>query len=119
MLRYFKGVSRLAILSFIFGIISFVSIILYFILNKFSWKLFSLEMYFFGLIEDILFVVSIYTGPFFGLIAVILGIIAIIQCKRKKIKGIGFAILGILFGISEILFFIYIIFALVAFSNML
>lgn len=86
--------SKLAILSFVLSLVPILLIIFYGVIRSL-------------LISNLL--IMIWYGNFVNYIpyfSLIFSIVAIILIKRKKIKGMGFAISGLVISIIEIIIFL-------------
>lgn len=94
--------SKLAIVSFIFGILSL------FLLSPF---IFPNSVNITGILSWILF------NPLYPLLGLILGIISIYSIKKEKLGGIWFAIFGIIFSLIGIIAMVWFALAFAAFMR--
>lgn len=93
--------SKLAITSFILGIISLHPFIILF------YSISSLTTYFTNKISNLAFIIPI--------IGIIIGIISIVKIKKYNLKGRAFAVMGILFS-SMIILLAFLFVLLIALS---
>lgn len=82
--------SKAAIMSFIFGILSLLMFMTFFIENSFL---------------NVITIYSIFIAPILSIGAVLLGILALIEIKNSKLVGKSFALIGLILGLLIFLFF--------------